>query len=56
MASTIIDNYKIFPRLMMLVVTILTYQATHWFMNLPDPSNAQAGLVWLLWYLDEQRS
>ena len=45
MASTIIDNYKIFPRLMMLVVTILTYQATHWFMNLPDPSNAQAGLV-----------
>ena len=45
MASTIIYNYKIFPRLMMLVVTILTYQATHWFMNLPDPSNAQAGLV-----------
>ena len=45
MASTIIDEYKIFPRLMMLVVTILTYQATHWFMNLPDPSNAQAGLV-----------
>ena len=45
MASTIIDNYKIFPRLMMFVVTILTYQATHWFMSLPDPSNAQAGLV-----------
>tara|TARA_R100000541_G_scaffold53515_1_gene61646 strand:+ start:586 stop:843 length:258 start_codon:yes stop_codon:yes gene_type:complete len=45
MASTVIDDYKIFPRLMMLVVTVLTYQATHWFMNLPDPSNAQAGLV-----------
>jgi len=45
MASTIIDDYKIFPRIMMLVVTILTYQATHWFMSLPDPSNAQAGLV-----------
>ena len=45
MASTIIDNYKIFPRLMMFVVTILTYQATHWFMSLPDPSKAQAGLV-----------
>ena len=45
MASTIIDDYKIFPRIMILVVTILTYQATHWFMSLPDPSNAQAGLV-----------
>ena len=45
MASTIIDDYKIFPRIMMLVVTILTYQATHWFMSLPDPSNSQAGLV-----------
>ena len=43
MASTVIDEYKIFPRIMMLVVTVLTYQATHWFMNLPDPSNAQAG-------------
>lgn len=45
MASTVIDDYKIFPRIMMLVVTVLTYQATHWFMALPDPSNAQAGLV-----------
>ena len=45
MASTIIDDYKIFPRIMMFVVTVLTYQAAHWFMSLPDPSNAQAGLV-----------
>jgi hypothetical protein len=45
MAFTIIDDYKIFPRIMMLVVTILTYQAVHWFMKLPDPSIAQSGLV-----------
>ena len=45
MASTIIDNYKIFPRLMMLVVTILTYQSVHWFMSLPEPTTSQAGLV-----------
>lgn len=45
MASTIIDDYKIFPRLMMLVVTILTYQSVHWYMSLPDPTNGQAGLV-----------
>ena len=45
MTKTIIDDYNVFPRLMMLVVTILTYQAVHWFMSLPDPSVAQSGLV-----------
>ena len=45
MPATIIDDYKVFRRLMMLVVTILTYQAVHWFMTLPDPSVAQSGLV-----------
>ena len=35
MPSTIIDEYKIFPRIMMTVVTILTYQAVHWYMSLP---------------------
>ena len=45
MASTIIDNYKIFPRLMMLVVTILTYQSVHWYMSLPDPTNSQSAFV-----------
>lgn len=45
MAHTIIDDYKIFPRLMMFIVTLLTYQSVHWFMALESPSNAQAGLV-----------
>ena len=45
MAHTILDNYKVLPRLMMLAVTILSYQAVHWFMSLPDPSVAQSGLV-----------
>lgn len=40
-----IDGLKILPRLMMLAVTVLTYQAVHWFMSLPDPSVAQSGLV-----------
>lgn len=40
-----IDSLKILPRLMMLAVTVLTYQAVHWFMSLPDPSVAQSGLV-----------
>ena len=42
---TFIDDWKIIPRLMMLAVTVLTYQSVHWYMSLPDPSNGQAGLV-----------
>ena len=45
MAATILDDWKILPRLMMLAVTVLTYQAVHWFMSLDDPSVAQSGLV-----------
>jgi len=45
LTSSFIDELKIIPRLMMLAVTILTYQAVHWFMSLPDPSVAQSGLV-----------
>ena len=45
MAKTFIDDWKIIPRLMMLAVTVLTYQSVHWYMSLPDPSNGQAGLV-----------
>ena len=40
-----IDDLKILPRIMMLAVTILTYQAVHWFMTLENPSVAQSGLV-----------
>ena len=45
MPATIIDDYKVFPRLMMLVVTILTYQSVHWYMGLDDPTIQQSGLV-----------
>lgn len=45
MAHTVIDDYKIFPRLMMFVVTLLTYQSVHWYMSLPNPSLEQSGLV-----------
>jgi len=45
MPATVLDDWKILPRLMMLAVTVLTYQAVHWFMSLDDPSVAQSGLV-----------
>jgi hypothetical protein len=39
------DDWKVMPRLMMLVVTVLAYQVTHWYMGLLDPSIQQSGLV-----------
>lgn len=47
MAKTFIDDYRIFVRGMMLVVTILTYQAVHWFMSIPseDMTTQAASLV-----------
>ena len=47
MAKTFIDDWKVLPRLMMLAVTVLTYQSVHWFMAIPaeQVTNAQAGLV-----------
>ena len=45
MAHTVVDDWKIVPRLMMLAVTVLTYKAVLWFLPLPDPTVAQSGLV-----------
>lgn len=45
MSHTVIDDWKLIPRLMMIAVTVLTYQAVHWFMGLPDPTISQSGLV-----------
>ena len=42
---TLIDDYKVMPRLMMLAVTVLTYQSVHWYMGLDNPSVQQSGLV-----------
>ena len=40
-----IDAWRIFPRLFISVYIYLLYEVTIWFMNLPEPNNAQAGLV-----------
>ena len=37
--------WKILPRFMMLVMTAMSWRVVEWFMSLPDPTNAQAGLV-----------
>ena len=38
-------KWKILPRFMMLIMTLMSWRVVEWFMSLEDPSNAQAGLV-----------
>jgi hypothetical protein len=38
-------KWKILPRLMMFMMMIMSWRVVEWFMTLPDPTNAQAGLV-----------
>ena len=38
-------KWKILPRFMMLVMTLMSWRVVEWFMSLEDPSTAQAGLV-----------
>jgi len=40
-----IDAWRIFPRVFISTYIYLLYKVTIWFMSLPDPNNAQAGLV-----------
>ena len=40
-----LDAWRIVPRLLIVSYMIVFYQTCNWFMNLPDPNNAQAGFV-----------
>ena len=40
-----LDKWRIWPRMILTLYGIAFYQTTTWFMNLSDPSNAQAGFV-----------
>jgi hypothetical protein len=40
-----IDAWRIFPRVFITTYIYLLYKVTIWFMALPEPNNAQAGLV-----------
>jgi hypothetical protein len=43
--ATVLDNWKVLPRLMMLVFTFMSFRVVEWFMSLDDPTTQQAGLV-----------
>ena len=40
-----VDQWRIFPRAFLSVYIFLLYYATMWFMDLPDPSLEQSGLI-----------
>ncbi|MDC0002721.1 hypothetical protein OAP94_01070 [bacterium] len=40
-----IDAWRIFPRLFLTVYIILLYKCVIWYMDLPDPSMEQSGLI-----------
>ncbi len=43
--STRLDEWKVLPRLMMLVTTIMYIRCLEWAMTQPDLSVSQAGLI-----------
>ena len=45
LTASAIDQLKILPRLAFLCQIVLTWKVCLWFMTLPDPTPAQAGLV-----------
>ena len=40
-----LDNWRVIPRLLIFMYAVVFYQTMNWFMDLPDPNNAQAGFV-----------
>ena len=39
------DKLRVFPRIFITVYIYIFWECANWFMLLPDPNNAQAGLV-----------
>ena len=39
------DKWRVFPRLLVLIMAIATWDVIHWFMGIQDPTFEQAGLV-----------
>ena len=40
-----VDSWRIFPRVLLSVYVYLLYYTTFWFMDLPEPSFEQSGLI-----------
>ena len=40
-----ISKWKLLPRFMMLVMTLMSWRCAEWFMNLEDPTTQQSAFV-----------
>jgi hypothetical protein len=40
-----VDAWRIFPRMFLTVYIVLLYKCVIWYMNLPEPSMEQSGLI-----------
>lgn len=40
-----VDSWRIFPRLFLTVYIVLLYKCVIWYMDLPDPTMEQSGLI-----------
>ena len=40
-----IDKWRIFPRSLITLYGVAFWRTTEWFMNLPEPTNAQSAFV-----------
>ena len=40
-----VDAWRIFPRLLLTVYIVLLYKCVIWYMNLPNPTMEQSGLI-----------
>ena len=45
MAADKLMEWKVLPRLMTIMFTIMAWRCAEWFMHLPDPNAVQAGFV-----------
>lgn len=45
MSAKQILEWKILPRFMMLIMTLMSWRCAEWFMNLEDPTAAQSAFV-----------
>ena len=43
--SSVIDKWRIWPRMLITLYGVMFYKVTDWFMTLPDPTNAQSAFV-----------
>jgi len=39
------DKWRVFPRLLITLYGVAFYRTTEWFMQLPEPTNAQSAFV-----------